>query len=399
MRKLLFGTSALVAAGLLQADPAFAQAKESPVVLTVGGRFHTFYVFTDNRESQLSGGGVRDHGLLREAEIAFRGRTTLNNGLRAGVVVRLEAETCADQIDESWIWFEHDAYGRAEIGSTDQVGYKMFYGAPVVIPNFEFSEINMRAYNNGGGVAAGVAVPQGLINIGNDAEHINYFTPRFFGFQVGVAYTPENCQENNTAGFTGSGGQAATCTGALGLPSDKNAGQQGDIVNVALNFTQKYGDVTVGAYGSYSRGDLEAPTATIVKDQEQWAFGGQVGAYGFAFGAHYKWDNQAARSAAYQSWAAALTYKWAEWTVGLGYGIASAENVGAAGRGLGNHDSTQQWQLGVQYSGIGPGINLWGGVLKFDQHNGDNSGTCNGGFCSMDSNDGYSLVLGTTITY
>ena len=75
--------------------------------------------------------------------------------------------------------------------------------------------------------------------------------------------------------------------------------------------------------------------------------------------------------------------------------------AGPTGRGLGNHDSTQQWQLGVQYAGIGPGINLWGGVVKFDQHNGDNSGICNNlaGFCSADANDGYSIVLGTTVTY
>ena len=390
MRKLLYGTSALVAAGLLQADPAFAQAKESPVTLTVGGRFHAFYAYQDAKESQLPN-SIRDHGLLREAEILFRGRTALNNGLRVGVHVGLEAETCADQIDESYIWFEHDSFGRAEIGSTDQVGWKMFYGAPNAIPNFSTAQINMRGYNVGGGINALAGSPQALLNLGNDDEHLSYFTPRFFGFQVGVSYTPELCEEVTTN---------PTCTGGVGLPNNKNAGQQGDVWEIAANFVQKFGDFNVGVYGAYNRGDLEAQTAAAPagKDQVQWGLGANVGFYGFTVGAHYKADNQGIRNGNYDSYGAGVSYAWDAFKVGVEYGFVSARDSNAA---FGVIAKDEVWNLsaGVQWSGLGPGMNIWGGAMWFDQRNGNPElGGCLG-TCKKDSSDGLLLVVGTTITY
>jgi predicted porin len=406
MRKLLYGTSALVAAGLLQADPAFAQAKESPVTVSVGGRFHAFYAWqADNAEGQLPSaatstnrGPIRDHGLLREAEILFRGRTALNNGLRVGVHVGLEAETCTDQIDESYIWFEHDSFGRLEIGSTDQVGWKMFYGAPNAIPNFSTAQINMRAYNVGGGINALAGSPQALLNLANDDEHINYFTPRFFGFQIGVSYTPEQCEEVGSSNL-------GTCTGGAGLPINKTAGEQGDIFEIAANFVQKFGDFNVGVYGAYNRGDLEAPaaaTAAAAKDQEQWGVGANVGFYGFTLGAHYKADNQGLRNGNYDSWGAGLSYAWSAWKIGLEAGFVSARDTfSAAGTNLGVIAKDRMWNAsaGVQWSGLGPGMNIWGGALYYDARNGNPElGGCVA-TCKKDSNDGIVFVLGTTISY
>lgn len=392
MRKLLYGTSALVATGLLLTDPAFAQAKESPVTLTVGGRFNAFYAWqADNDESQLAA-PIRDHGLLREAEILFRGRTALNNGLRVGVHVGLEAEVCADQIDESYIWFEHDSFGRAEIGSTDQVGWKMFYGAPAAIPNFSTAQINMRAYNVGAGITAVAGSPQALLNLANDDEHINYFTPRFFGFQIGLSYTPEACEE-----VVGGG---ADCTGGVALPANKTVGQQGDIFEIAANFVQKFGDFNVGVYGAYNHGNLEAKGATLPtgKDQEQWGVGAQVGFYGFAVGAHYKADNQGFKGGNFDSYGAGISYAWSAWKIGLEAGYVTARDSTAAFGAIAK-DKTWNASAGVQWSGLGPGMNIWGGALYYDQRNGNPELSTCSGTCDKDSNDGIVFVLGTTITY
>lgn len=407
MRKLLYGTSALVAAGLLHVDPAFAQAKESPVTLTVGGRFHFMYAFADQKDGTLGAAGaasnIRGHGITREAEILFRGRTALNNGLRVGVHVGLEAEDCADQIDESYIWFEHDSFGRAELGSTDQVGWKMFYGAPAAIPNNSTAQINTRSYNltavTAGNVALGNGSPQGLLNLGNDAEHLNYFTPRFFGFQVGVSYTPENCQEGAAGaaqGFT-SGVSINTCTGAGSLPSNGNPGQQGDIWEIAANFVQKFGDVNVGIYGAYARGDLEANVASgLGRDQKQWGTGVNLSAWGFTVGAHYKHDNLGVSSGDYDSWGAGISYKWDAWTIGAEYGWVKADSFTlATGAVTGAKDRSWVGMIGVQYAGIGPGINTFAGIQFFDQ-NGASAAATN---VSGGGNDGTVFLLGTTITY
>lgn len=407
MRKLLYGTSALVAAGLLHVDPAFAQAKESPVTLTVGGRFHFMYAFADQKDGTLGAAGtdIRGHGITREAEILFRGRTALNNGLRVGVHVGLEAEDCADQIDESYIWFEHDSFGRAELGSTDQVGWKMFYGAPAAIPNNSTAQINTRSYNltavTAGVTAPGNASPQALLNMGNDAEHLNYFTPRFFGFQVGVSYTPENCQEGAAAaaqGFT-LGAAANTCTGAGSLPSKANAGQQGDLFELAANFVQKFGDVNVGIYGAANWGDLEAqPAGGVGRDQKQWGVGAQLAAWGFTVGAHYKHDNLGVSGGDYDSWGAGLSYKWDAWTIGAEYGwVRATAYTTATGAVTGAKDRSWVGMIGVQYAGIGPGINTFAGVQFFDQ-NGASAAAGNASGAGA-GNDGTVFILGTTITY
>ncbi len=404
MRKLLYGTSALVAAGLLHVDPAFAQAKESPVTLTVGGRMNFMFAFADQRDGTLGPAGtdIRGHGITREAEILFRGRTALNNGLRAGVHVGLEAETCVDQIDESYIWFEHDSFGRLELGSTDQVGWKMFYGAPAAIPNNSTAQINTRSYNltavTAGITAAGNNSPQALLNLGNDAEHINYFTPRFFGFQVGVAYTPESCQEVTAPGQNFSVGAAvATCTGAGSLPNAANAGQQGEIWEVAANFVQKFGDVNVGIYGAYADADLEANVASgLGRDQKQWGVGANLAAWGFTLGAHYKNDNLGVRGADYDSWGVGLSYKFAAWTIGAEYGWVKADSyTQATGALTGVKDRSWVGMLGVQYAGIGPGINTFAGIQFFDQ-NGASAAATNG---TTGGNDGTVFILGTTISY
>lgn len=397
MRKLLYGTSALVAAGLLQVDPAFAQAKESPVTISVGGRFNAFYAYQDAKESQLAA-PIRNHGLLREAEILFRGRTALNNGLRVGVHVGLEAETCTDQIDESYIWFEHDSFGRMEIGSTDQVGWKMFYGAPNAIPNFSTAQINMRGYNVAAGITAAAGSPQALMNLANDDEHLSYFTPRFFGFQVGVSYTPEQCEEVGSSNL-------GTCTGGLALPPNKTLNEQGDIFEIAVNFVQKFGDFNVGVYGAYNHGDVEtkgtAANGIVGQNQEQWGVGANVGFYGFTIGAHYKADNQGFKNGNYDSYGAGISYAWSAWKVGLEYGFVSARDVGSAAVPFGVIAKDEVWNLsaGVQWSGLGPGINMWGGAMWFDQRNGNPELSTCSGTCKKDSSDGLLFVLGTTITY
>ena len=96
MRKALFGTTALIAAGLLASG---AQAAEM-IGIGVGGYFHAGVSLVD----QDMDGGKRDFGVDREAEIIFTGSTTLDNGLSVGVNVQLEGETSGDQIDESFMW-------------------------------------------------------------------------------------------------------------------------------------------------------------------------------------------------------------------------------------------------------------------------------------------------------
>ena len=132
MKKVLLGTTALVALGVL---PIAAQAADK-IQLGLSGyyRFYAVGASLDDGTDASSptgmevGAGIRDHGVGREGEIHFRGQTTLDNGIKVGVRVELEAETSLDQIDNSYIYFD-GGFGRVEMGSMWGPGVIMHYGS------------------------------------------------------------------------------------------------------------------------------------------------------------------------------------------------------------------------------------------------------------------------------
>lgn len=394
MKKLLLGTTALVAAGMFASGDAAAQSKAGPIQAGVNGTFNGVYAFVSQDDGTNTAatpmGQRRSHGLLREAEARFWGQTRLDNGLLVGYRVSLEAEDCQDQIDESWIFFD-SAYGRMEIGETDQVGWKMYYGAPNAIPNFSTSVHNIVAWNSNG-TAAGILSPIARLSLGNDQNHINYFTPRFFGFQVGVSYTPEGCKEGNT---DGDGAGTFLCGGAYrGMTpegvsaSATGAGNVQDIWEIAANYVNKFGDVGVAVYGAMNKGDHQ--TAGTY-DPRQWGLGAEVSYMGFTLGGAYTQTKMACatvtRGCDNPHWNVGLKYATGPWGVGIEYAQAKQEfSTGAA------DDEGQFLYIGGTYL-LGPGINLFAGVQFFELDAGTPATS------TKQDNDGTVFLIGTAIAF
>src|SRR4029077_7815113 len=159
MKKLLLGSTALVAGGLMAA-PALAA---DPIKIGVGGYYRFFVAARGIGGSQaLSGGRIeRSYALngtstqykglsfYQEGEIYFNGQTKLDNGTTIGLQVELEGwnqptagvvssqgATAAGtqigksvsgssrQIDEAYL-FAFGDWGRIEFGSRDQATYRM----------------------------------------------------------------------------------------------------------------------------------------------------------------------------------------------------------------------------------------------------------------------------------
>ncbi len=121
MKKILFGTSALVGAGLIAGQAVAAEG----IKLSVGGYLRSAFLlnFGDNDHHA---DGVNDSDALREVdgvfkdgEIHFNGSTTLDNGITVGVSFQLEAEQNGDQIDEAYTYFK-GGFGEFRIGSDDE---------------------------------------------------------------------------------------------------------------------------------------------------------------------------------------------------------------------------------------------------------------------------------------
>lgn len=280
MKKQLLGTTALVAAGMFaMVDTASAQTKVEPIKVSVGGYLGEFISYTDQDDFTAATGGTstgRQGRFTRfdewsDKEIHFNGRTTLDNGLTVGFRVELEGNAEADQIDETFMFIE-GRFGRFELGSINNVQYRMGYNAPEAqtrpwsnegnIFNVLFNQSGSPAFDSTFGTTRSRFRD-------NDSEKINYYTPRFFGFQFGASYIPNSSQDRN-------GGPDPISTAY-------NSG-----FAFGANFVRSFGAFDVAVSAGYMQWQGPQLTATYqVPDPDQWNIGAQLGYAGFRVGGSY----------------------------------------------------------------------------------------------------------------
>jgi predicted porin len=351
-RNLLSSTAMLVAAGI--AAPAAAADKIS---LGLSG-YYAFFGVAASQDDGVGepGAGLRDHGVLRESEVNFLGETTLDNGLVVGVDIQLQGETVADQIDESYIYFE-GGWGRLQLGSEDPASDEMIYGAPTPIAE---NGVNSPTFFHAASGANAVGTTSTYVNLTGDSDKVTYFTPRFHGFQFGLSYTPDNTEELG-------GGLRPDVTPAGATP------QQSEAWEGAINWVGEFNGVEIGAYAAYAFAEVEGAAAGLpplvgVEDQEMWGFGASFAYMGWTLGGGYRWTDQGLSGPSMDRWDGniGLTYGWSNWQVGAAYGHGEVEVGAGAGE-----DTLDMVEVGVVYN-IGPGIDLTGGVqfVDFDSDTG-----------------------------
>ena len=93
MKKILLGTTAIVAAGMIAAPSADAADK---IKISVGGYMNQWFGYTTADDES---GEYQGFNNVSDTEIFFTGMTTLDNGISFGVNVQLEGNTSGDQID------------------------------------------------------------------------------------------------------------------------------------------------------------------------------------------------------------------------------------------------------------------------------------------------------------
>ncbi|MHC4181272.1 MAG: porin, partial [Planctomycetota bacterium] len=165
MKKALYGTTALFAAGALMASPASAEEK---IKLGVGGYWQTVVSYTDQDEPDGEQDLLPD-AVRQEGEIHFTGETTLDNGITFGVNIQLEGVTQADQIDESYLIVE-GSFGRTLIGAENSAPYLMGYIAPSVA--LGVNSPNFLIWETYGGAGTSTVVDFAT----SDSNKLTYFT-------------------------------------------------------------------------------------------------------------------------------------------------------------------------------------------------------------------------------
>ncbi len=439
MKKILFGTTALATVGLLAGIAGDDAAAAERIKLDLSGYSQFWLVgldqdFEDTGTDRLTRGvGLHNSSIdfKQNAEICFIGQTTLDNGITVGVNVQLEANGEVGGgdgvIDESFLFVQSDRFGQLILGADDSVSDKFHVQAP----NGGFSidgdgDVNTNQFFLDTLGARGVA-DDTTPEFTSDDTKISYITPRYFGFQAGVSYTPQD---------TGSGQRS---------PNYKVNGDYHDAVSAALN----YRNVFANGFGVAVSGGLEwantpagtstltnsaaDPDAVFDKSVFAWGAGAQFSYAGFTLGGGYRkidgptnFGTPGANTPAglreatdgqgfdVENWSVGGSYETGPYKVGVEYVNTEAPGVNTAGT-----DDVERQVLGVSGTYLlGPGIRLIGGFFWFDQEaegtrdgNGDLIG-CGApvnnrpdpalafaGTCEQSDSDGWGGVVGLTTSF
>lgn len=353
MRKVLLGSTALVAASIL-AGATTAQAAEK-IKLGLGGYMEQWWGYTDQDDVPTGTEDLNGFGSNSDTEVFFTGSTTLDNGITFGVNIQLEGNTSGDTIDESYAIIRGD-FGEINVGSENSAQYKMGYIAPDVGIGVNSGDTTAWAsfagiggstgYNRGGFGSTSVEAARA-----NDVNRLTYYTPRFAGIQFGASYAPAT-QEDGFGTF------------------DEDAILH-DGFSLGLNFVESFNGIDVAVAGGYGRWEDVAGTTD---DPEAWNVGLNIGFAGFTVGGSYAQANNDGTSVSggdMDSYDVGVSYSTGPWAVSLTY--LHGERDGSAGILEADLDIVHG---SVNYA-LGPGVNFVGTVGYADIQDESGAGTDN----------------------
>ncbi|MEM8820488.1 MAG: porin, partial [Pseudomonadota bacterium] len=324
-------------------------------------------------------GGV---DVKQDTEVRFLPSITLDNGIKIGADIQLEANTSTDQIDESFLFID-GSFGRVQLGNENSAGYTMTIAAPDVtligvnsgsltawIP-FSGSAGNAAS----GTVATGADIFRGTLGAtfienlrNNDAARITYFTPRLAGVQVGFSYARDPADDSNTQ-------------------FDTN-GVIDNFIDFGANYVQSFGGFDVAVSGRW--GVAFNPDGS---NPQVFSAGANFGFAGVTIGGSWAEQNNGGTDDG-QAFDVGISYETGPWGVSFTY--FNGENVDEENptNVFGNDEEIDQFLVGVTYA-LAKGVRLgaFGAYVDFEEDNGDAAG--NVASSSGDDVDGF--VVGTSI--
>ena len=393
MKRVLYGTTALVAAGLAAGDTMAA----SGLKLGITGFYRNSLgaSFGNSPTSKFLGPAGTTFGLgnfdrqnvsmRQEIRVNFTGETTLDNGITVGVLVGLNGESVAKsgsttQVNRAYADFS-GKFGLVRIGeATGALGTDCVGDPGNVTSNFgvnspyqSFSNVGKGVFvapqfNSGSGqvlnTAFGPSGPMASIGtcygIESKGNKLMYFSPSFGGFTFSVSFAPQ--------------GSSRIAGGNLNYPSDgtnlkggSSRGSADSVISIAANFRHDFDgwNLLVGGGGEWA---LQGYTrfGNTTGNKAAWYQGGvQVGVGRFAVGASGAFYQNYAQAGFFAQGASPSDDAWVA-TVGGSYSI-DAWSFGLQGMysqwdyGGGTIFSGSEDAWGVSLNGayaLGPGISL-----------------------------------------
>jgi outer membrane protein OmpU len=364
MKKVLLGTSAIVAAGLLSTS-VMAQDGFS---VSVSGTYGFSAALTDQDDGvgQVAA-GTRDHSFGQSSEVHFVANQTLDNGTRVRVQVELEGEVIADITDEVFARLSNDAWGTVEMGQRDGPAQKMVTLGPAVSFDHIIGCTAFTHYSGGGGNAVPFMCSLGRLS---DSLKVTYYTPVINGIRAGVSYEPEPGVDG-ASGLTQNGG-----VGADTIAGTTAAGRASETIEAGLEYVNTFGDVSFRGSVVYAHGKQEASQAAgqFLDDTDLWNIGAQVGFGAFTIGGHYQaaevnQNTRATPNGDDKGMRISVTYSTGPWLIGGAYAQREIEDR-VSGGAVGD-DTMSVWGATVRRT-LGPGVSVAAGFRAWEWEDDDN---------------------------
>ncbi len=395
MKKILLATTGLVGAALL----AGAASAETPKV-TLGGYADFQAGYTDDDFDA----GNRSIGFRNDNEITVHVDGKTDGGLGYGAVIDLEADITNDANNQGanaarTFTYLESGWGRFELGGNKDAAANLRVDASTLavatggINGSWTYFVHADDRNNfAGGVAAAgnqTAVPfittsklfaehGSRLSAGDESTYnatkVTYYTPRWYGFQGGVSYTPDLDDRGQATGRTDVGTS------------------QGDVWDFAINYENQFSNgIKLAASGAYEISDADgnAVPAARVEDISAWNIGALVGYQGFSVAASYADWSDSGRAVGGNNddqdyWTLGAAYEGGPFGISATYLDSTVESgvVGTADNDFSN------FVIGADYK-LAPGLTPYAEVsfYEYDSANRDND------------NDGTTFILGTQLAF
>jgi hypothetical protein len=365
MKKLLFGTTALVGA-VAFTNAASAQSVNvgGALDLTISGYSEFEIEYADEDLGFIDGstdddgepdGDPREWFFNQDHEIRFLavgvGDAT---GITYGIDLQLENAGGTDAgWDEAFIFFSGN-FGRVQLGDED--------GA---LSTLTISAVNVQRGTAGldGGYRA---VPSAFLFDSGEATKATYFTPNVAGFQAGVSYAIDADDRGTNGGEN----------------------EVGDVFEFGANWQGTFADFDLGAFGGLTYADASGSGGD---SGTAWTIGGLVGFAGFDLGGAYGDETGAdgvSETSAFVSgdrenfWQIGVGGEFAGVGVSVGY---QRDKYAAA---AGSEPTTDTYVISAD-TGILPGVSLQGDVAYVDVDPDGQPG----------DDDGVNAILRTNISF
>ncbi|MEO5372943.1 MAG: porin [Alphaproteobacteria bacterium] len=387
MKKILYGTTALVAATLVVGPVHAAE----PLKVSVSGSMQEWFAVVKNKKAGPNTAvGARDINPIAinaDTEVDFKASTKLDNGLTVSAVIEVDTNDNGNNIavDEQWASVA-GGFGTVYAGVRQSTNLQLHNEAPDVGIGYGDVDIYLRhptgggMLSFGGGTATGAKASSDQNNLDgtsferlmNDAPSVGYVSPQFAGFTVAGTYS-----------------SSSTSVGAVDQVSNGH-----NAWDLSLAYSADLGGVKIGADAGMYR--MNGSQTNAVTSLQAYEGGLKIGAGGFTIGGAYMRVMEPAKR---NGNAATYAADGSTWNVGASYafGQAAVSLLYYRENHQGNplirgSDKFETYLLSGKYD-LGAGVALKGsgfyGKYKSNEYAGD----------PLNNNKGYGLVTGLDLTF